>query len=264
MPVGVLVGLVKVAMQVHKQPLLCFATVAVDNPLLIALTSVQNGHKKYTPLDLSAIPPQMPQPIEPARLEARASEYYRRMPSRSGGRDSTDRRDRDRGSSRRDEDRDTRDRGYSRRDDDRDSRDRSYSRRDDHSRDHSREREHRRDDRYTQPEPTVSKDRALEEDNVGHQMLKGMGWKEGSGLGSKGSGEFTCCIVVAPTCTITASKISQHTYRTPGIAAPIDDGGQGARDKGGVGSRVGSSSDMVEQYRQMRSKGYHDKIVQNP
>ena len=140
--------------------------------------------------------------------------------------------------------------------------------RDDYDRDRDydrRDRDRDRDfDRYTQPEPTVSKDRALEEDNVGHQMLKGMGWKEGSGLGSKGSGEFGSSIQrPKKTAVGLAARPDQlPSPSSPGIAAPIDDGGQGARDKGGVGSRGGSSADMVEQYRQMRSKGYHDKIVQ--
>ena len=51
--------------------------------------------------------------------------------------------------------------------------------------------------------------RSIDEDNVGYGMLKGMGWASGQGLGADQSG----------------------------IAQPINDGGQTALDKGGVGSR---------------------------
>lgn len=41
--------------------------------------ALDKGHKPYAPIDLAALPAAMPPAIEPARLEARVNEFYRKM-----------------------------------------------------------------------------------------------------------------------------------------------------------------------------------------
>lgn len=67
--------------------------------------------------------------------------------------------------------------------------------------------------------------RSIDEDNLGYGMLKGMGWALGQGLGADQSG----------------------------IAQPINDGGQTAFDKGGVGSRGSVSAVMRTRLKEVKS-----------
>ena len=88
-----------------------------------------------------------------------------------------------------------------------------------------------RHDRFV--DEAASRDRSIEDSNLGRQMLKGMGWKEGTGLGADGTG----------------------------LAEPVR--GDGQLDKVGLGSRQPSSSDdFFANYRQSKSSTYHTRIIE--
>jgi hypothetical protein len=44
-------------------------------------SALKSGHPRYTPMDINAISRATPQSIEPGRLEARISEFYKKYES---------------------------------------------------------------------------------------------------------------------------------------------------------------------------------------
>ena len=195
-PVGIMAGLVRVALNA--------------------------GHEPWKPLDVAAMPALMPPAVEPGRLDARIAEFYRVL-----------------------------------------EKNRLKRRVDDSRDDDSGDQQRRRRVWGPPPPPTapppiapppkilpiprgaistystsrqdtldqLDPDRPIGDDNVGKQMLRGMGWQEGNGLGVAGTGR----------------------------AVPVADAGQ--TDKIGIGSRAPAPppeglDDTFLQYRNQRSVGY--------
>lgn len=174
MPVGVMAGILKVALA--------------------------NGHEPWKPLDVVDLPALVPPPVEPARLDARIKDFYRVL-------------DADR--AKRVEKRAARER-------------------------HFDDRVFLVDDTVEPPPPppkrpahsaavsdvrTPDPARPIGDDNVGKQMLRGMGWEEGTGLGVAGRGR----------------------------ADPVNDAGQ--TDKVGIGVKQ-DEPDIFAQYRSQRGHSY--------
>ncbi|KAJ1449576.1 hypothetical protein M885DRAFT_535088 [Pelagophyceae sp. CCMP2097] len=205
MPVGVMAGLVK-----------------------IALTA---GHEPWSPLDVSSMPTLMPAAIEPGRLEARVKEFYRVIEADRARREERRREDRGALGAKR-----MREAGIL--DDERPA----IRMPDDGGQSAATGMHERARPRYAGGEAARARaaaeadleaaqarpDRAIGDENLGKQMLRGMGWEEGRGLGTEGRGR----------------------------AEPITDGGQ--LDKVGIGSRTNPNdpsqpADAYAAYRNTRS-----------
>ena len=187
-PVGVMAGLVKVALN--------------------------GGHEPWRPLDLTTMPTSQPMPVEPGRLEARVKEFYRLLEKDKLRRAAQQKPP----SSLNEEEEDPEHRAQQ---DDRKRR-RAYEQLD------SGYSTRRVDEDATRRQGL---DQALGSDNMGHQMLQQMGWREG-GLGARGTG----------------------------IAEPIDVRQQQSNQ--GVGAQQAQQQqpqDEFSQYRTQRSSQYRSR-----
>ena len=187
-PVGVMAGLVKVALN--------------------------GGHEPWRPLDLTTMPTAAPMPVEPGRLEARVKEFYRLLEKDKLRRAAQQKPP----STHNDEEEDPEHRAQQ---DDRKRR-RAYEQLD------SGYSTRRVDEDATRRQGL---DAAIGADNMGHQMLQQMGWREG-GLGARGTG----------------------------IAEPIDVRQQQSNQ--GVGAQQAQQQqpqDEFSQYRTQRSSQYRSR-----
>ncbi|CAM9641908.1 unnamed protein product, partial [Phaeothamnion confervicola] len=197
--------------------------------------ALKTGVGRYDPIDISLLPPAPPPHVEPGRLEVRVQEFYKRAGPAEGGDDDDEEKKvgdtsaaaaggggDDRGG--RGGERRRRSRSRSR------DRDRDSRRRRSHSR--SRDREIARGGGAA---PVSATEQAIAEDNIGHNLLKRLGWSEGAGLGAAGGG----------------------------IAEPIKGGGQvskaglGQPAGGGGGGTAAAAGDEFEAYRKGKSQTYH-------
>mmetsp|Transcript_16610 Transcript_16610/g.25000 ORF Transcript_16610/g.25000 Transcript_16610/m.25000 type:complete len:510 (-) Transcript_16610:49-1578(-) len=175
-------------------------TCSVGTMVNVIRAALAVGQKKYSPLPATAAH-HTPSPyVEPGRLEARVGEYYRKV-NKVLGREDVDNHQWGRGA--------TRDRS--------DSVDESnIAKRSKLSAHESRPAE------------------VIADDNVGHTMLRGLGWQKGGGLGANGSG----------------------------VVDPVQP--QGNADKRGVGagnSSSGLGSSEYLEYRGMMSSDYKTRFA---
>jgi len=192
----------------------------------VTRAQVKLGHKRYFPLDMSRLSQVMQPFVEPGRLEARVNEFYRRLkqkmeqfepppltvpgpgPSRlSLGERHHDDRERER---------------YRDTWEEEGGRGRAYSRGSDLRSEEGRDR-----DRSSGVSNSIS------EDNMGHVMLRGLGWQQGDGLGAGGTGRVE----------------------------PILESGN--KDRQGVGAGVDplANTPAFASFRSSLSNEYHNKII---
>ena len=246
--------------------------IPVGNMVNVVKAHMKAGHPAYEPIDVGAQVQAINPYVEPGRLATRVNEFYKKLiqleppPSFSvprGGsgseaqesssssssregreswreKDGNDRdRERDRSDRDRDRGRDThteRDEGWKRHLDDKSSSSSSTSSR------YNNNKRARGNSTLSSVNPDEVTAKALEveisEDNVGHKLLRNLGWQSGAGLGAAQEG------IVEP---IRVEKKDQAN-RNVGI-------GGGDKDNG---VEVGSA----EWYRRQRSSDYHSRIIE--
>eukprot|EP00633_Aureoumbra_lagunensis_P001858 CAMPEP_0197295880 /NCGR_PEP_ID=MMETSP0890-20130614/36793_1 /TAXON_ID=44058 ORGANISM="Aureoumbra lagunensis, Strain CCMP1510" /NCGR_SAMPLE_ID=MMETSP0890 /ASSEMBLY_ACC=CAM_ASM_000533 /LENGTH=211 /DNA_ID=CAMNT_0042772109 /DNA_START=233 /DNA_END=868 /DNA_ORIENTATION=+ len=187
----------------RAQPCLDLASVPVGIMADVLSTALAAGHEPWKPLDTSKIPQFNPPIIESNQLEERIANFYRTVDLKRGHKRKAD----------------------------------------DHTIQQQQAPPQRRKygpkiDRFEllqrEIAPMIPHKKTningIGDENVGKQMLRGMGWQEGTGLGSQGTGR----------------------------AEPIADAGQS--DTVGIGSRPpGANSDVFSQYRSHLSSAHKAK-----
>ena len=175
--------------------------------------ALNGGHEPWRPLDLTTMPTSQPMPVEPGRLEARVKEFYRLLEKDKLRRAAQQKPP----STHNDEEEDPEHRAQQ---DDRKRR-RAYEQLD------SGYSTRRVDEDATRRQGL---DAAIGADNMGHQMLQQMGWREG-GLGARGTG----------------------------IAEPIDVRQQQSNQGVGAQQAPPQPQDEFSQYRTQRSSQYRSR-----
>jgi hypothetical protein len=228
----------------HLAPVLDLARIPVGNMANIVKAAKRAGHPPHTTIDTMVFASHAAPHVEPGRLEVRVAEFYRTLegilhPELAKAAED----------SRRHAERDSR---YGVSDGRREGSDRRRDGEEGGERyvpGYDEERERRGDDqewdrprprkigRYSAPDGAGTSAQ-ISEDNVGHKLLRGLGWQQGSGLGAEGGG------IVEP---ISAKQMS-------------DRAGIGSGDTTELPTLKDGSIDYAA-YRKQLSSQYHSKIL---
>lgn len=167
--------------------LIDLSKIPVGNMANIVKAAKRAGHAPYTPIDVTQYASLVNPHVEPGRVEARVSEFYSQLESIMNPRSHDGRRaeaERERHDQRRE----------SKREKEEDVWEKyvpGYEESKELDVDRARPRKQARHV-TTREEPLASVESEISEDNLGHKLLRGLGWQQGSGLGADNSG------IVAP------------------------------------------------------------------
>lgn len=247
----------------QSAPFLDLTKIPVGNMANIVRAAKRAGHPPHTPLDVMIYAPHAAPHVEPGRVEVRIADFYKHVgallnpapPQEDGvgknlsGSESSDQYPASAGRGKRSKDQDVgmdeRDRveeswvkyvpGYE------DEKERSGQEQDWHR--HGRKAARHGNDPRLRPSTTTAAVTAAQieiaEDNVGHKLLRGLGWQQGLGLGAANSG----------------------------IVEPIS--AKPASDRGGIGLSSAEADNLeslkdgvidYSAYRKQRSTTYHSRI----
>eukprot|EP01038_Epipyxis_sp_PR26KG_P007897 gene7897-10719_t len=179
-------------------PLIDLGKISVGGMTNIIKAAIKTGHPKYFPIDVSTLTMASNTHVEPGRLEARVTEYYRKVhlilenetfqssqPTHKEDKSSTEE-NKDRPNHRNDERRTRSDSDYENNWEKLAMKSQQTADSTDSNRNNSRNRARSittSNNNYNNNEENV-----ITEENMGHKLLRGLGWQQGSGLGAENSG----------------------------------------------------------------------------